>query len=268
MRRGIASSLAWRRGTVLTAFCGLALTGQAMLACGSKPETKLPETPAVLSPRQRADELLSRMTLEEKLSMVHGTGFALGAGYAGRVPGNSRLGIPDLYMADGPIGVGNGSTGVTAFAAAVNQAATWDPELIRRFGKALGEEQAGKGHNVALAPTINIVRTPEWGRAFETFSEDPYLTGQASVAEIKGIQSQHVIAAVKHFAGNNQEAERFFIDARVPERALQEIYLPAFKASVKAGVGSVMCSYNRLNGDHACENASLLKDTLKEGWGF
>jgi beta-glucosidase len=248
-------------------FC-LALTAQALPAYGSTPAARPAWMDVARAPGERADALLARMTLDEKLAMVHGTGFVMGAGHAGHVPGNSRLGIPALYLADGPNGVGNGSTGVTAFPVAVNQAATWDDGLIRQYGKALGREQWGKGHNVALAPTVNLLRVPEWGRAFETFSEDPYLAARVGAAEIKGIQSQHVIATVKHFAANNQEAQRYFIDVQVSERALQELYFPAFKAAVKAGAGSVMCAYNQVNGDYSCENASLLNDTLKQSWGF
>src|SRR5436190_1927279 len=135
------------------------------------------------------------MTLEEKIAMVHGAiGYPVpfnGAGYAGVVPGNTRLGIPALYLADSPVGVGNGSTGVTQFADTSALASTWDTALAASYGAALGTEQAGKGHNIALAPTINILRLPLWGRAPETFSEDPYLTGQQGTAEIQGIQRQH-----------------------------------------------------------------------------
>ncbi|MFL5830739.1 MAG: beta-glucosidase family protein [Solirubrobacteraceae bacterium] len=209
------------------------------------------------------------MTLEEKLALVHGTGFVSNAGYAGHVAGIPRLGIPDLYLADGPNGVGNGATGVTAFPAAVNASATWDPSLERPYGEALGDEQSGKGNNVALAPTINILRVPEWGRSFETFSEDPFLTAAMATAEITGIQSRGVIADSKHFVANNQETDRSFNDMQVPERALREIYLPGFEAAVKrAGVLSAMCAYNRVDGDYACQKKSLLSGVLKREWGF
>jgi beta-glucosidase len=219
--------------------------------------------------RDRAVGLVKRMTLEEKLQLVHGTGFVSNAGYAGHVAGIARLGIPDLFLADGPNGVGNGAMGVTAFPAAINAAATWDTSLEHRYGEALGEEQAGKGNNVALAPTINILRVPEWGRSFETFSEDPFLTAAMATAEITGIQSRGVIADSKHFVANNQETDRSFNDMRVRERALREIYLPGFEAAVKrAGVLSAMCAYNRVNGAYACEQKSLLSRVLKREWGF
>jgi beta-glucosidase len=218
---------------------------------------------------QRANSLLGQMTLDEKIGLVHGDGFRRDSGYAGHLPGIERLGIPDLYVADGPNGVGNGSTGVTVFPSGMAVSSTWDPQLVEAFGAALGREQAGKGHNVALAPTVNIVRVPQWGRAFESLSEDPWLAGRIAIAVIKGIQSQGVIATVKHYAANNQETRRNSIDVKVSERALREIYLPAFQAAVvEGGVGAVMCSYNRLGGTFACEHPWLLTDLLKREWGF
>jgi len=209
---------------------------------------------------QRANSLLSQMTLDEKIGLVHGDGFRRDSGYAGHLPGIERLGIPDLYLADGPNGVGNGSTGVTVVPSGMAVSSTWDPQLVEAFGAALGREQAGKGHNVALAPTVNIVRVPQWGRAFESLSEDPWLAGRLGVAVIKGIQSQGVIATVKHYAANNQETRRNSIDVKVSERALREIYLPAFQAAVvEGGVGAVMCSYNRLGGT-VCVRTSLAAD--------
>jgi len=192
-----------------------------------------------------------------------------GAGYAGVVPANTRLGIPALYLADSPVGVGNGSTGVTQWADTSALASTWDTSLASAYGSAYGAEQAGKGHNIALMPTVNILRLPLWGRAPETFSEDPYLTGRQAAAEIRGVQSQHVIARVKHFVANNQEVLRSHINVVASQRTLNEIYHPAFKMAVQdAGVGAVMCSYNRVNGTYACENAQELTDTLRDAWGF
>ena len=194
-----------------------------------------------------------QMTREEKI--------AVAAGNAAGVP---RLGIPPQVFGDGPNGVGHGLAGVTAFPNAQVVAATWDPKLAERFGDALGAETAGKGINVIAAPTVNIVRTPLFGRAAETFGEDPYLSGQIAAAEIRGMQRQRVVAQVKHFAANNQEIGRFgnplgnpplspAVDVVVSERALQEIYFPAFKASVQqGGAASVMCSYPRINGTYAC----------------
>jgi len=240
--------------------------GQATLAAATGDR---PWMDAALSPQDRARLLVARMALDEKIAMVHGVGFAFNQGYAGAVPANSRLGIPALYLADSPVGVGNGSTGVTQWADTSALASTWDTSLAASYGDALGAEQAGKGHNVALAPTINILRLPVWGRAPETFSEDPYLTGQQAAAEIRGIQRQHVIATAKHFVANNQEILRSSINVVASRRTLEEIYQPAFRTAVQeAGVGAVMCSYNRVNGTYACENAEELTDTLRDAWRF
>jgi beta-glucosidase len=217
----------------------------------------------------RAQALVAQMTLDEKIGLVHGTGFITGNGFTGFTPAIPRLGIPALYLADGPNGVGNGATGVTAFPAAINNAASWDTGLLRRYGAVLGAEQAGKGNDVALAPTMNILRVPGWGRAFETFSEDPELAGDIGAAEIRGIQTQGVIADAKHFAANNQETDRLTVNAVVGERALREIYTAQFaKAVQQGGVRSVMCAYNRVNGPYACESHHLLSDILKGDWGF
>ncbi|MDX6258309.1 MAG: beta-glucosidase [Frankiales bacterium] len=271
------------RGRARTSLALAAATALAVPALGSLPSVAAaPRVPTAaagqpwmdtnLAPAKRAALLVAQMTLDEKIAEVHGAGYPTpfnGAGFAGVVPANTRLGIPALYLADSPVGVGNGSTGVTQWADSSALAATWDTALATAYGKAYGAEQAGKGHNVALAPTVNILRLPLWGRAPETFSEDPYLTAQTGVSEIKGIQSQHVIATVKHFVANNQEVLRSSIDTIVSQRALQEIYEPAFRAAVQtAKVGAVMCSYNRVNGSYACENAADLTDTLREAWKF
>src|SRR3954451_20827657 len=217
----------------------------------------------------RAQALVAQMSLDEEISLVHGTGFITGNGYTGFTPAVPRLGIPPFYLADGPNGVGNGARGVTAFPAAINNAASWDTDLLDRYGQVLGAEHAGKGNDVALAPTINILRVPGWGRAFETFSEDPELAGDVAAAEIRGIQSQGVIADAKHFAANNQETDRQTVNAVVPERALREIYTAQFAKAVQdGGVRSVMCAYNRVNGAYACENPHLLTDILKRDLGF
>jgi beta-glucosidase len=255
-------------GTTLLAGLVAPMLGSA--AAGSRAGGSQPQaTDAPARAQARARALVARMTLDEKIGMVHGVGFLTNAGYAGRMRGVPRLGIPDLFLADGPNGVGNGATGVTAFPAAINGSATWDTGLMRRYGQALAQEQAGKGNSVALAPTMNIVRVPQWGRAFETFSEDPWLTGEMAAAEIGGIQSRGVIADAKHFVANNQELDRDRVDERIAQRTLREIYLPAFrKAVTTAGVLSAMCAYNKVNGDYACENSPLLGDVLKDEWGF
>ena len=225
-----------------------------------------------LAPAQRAEALLAAMTLAEKLDMLHG---GASCRYVGCVNGNTRLGIPPLHLQDGPAGVGDGLGGVTLLPAPVAGAATWDTELMRRYGEVLGAEHWAKGVNVVLAPTVNIVRDPRWGRAFESFGEDPYLAGRIGAADILGIQSQGPMAQVKHYAAYNQETHRFSTadNVVVSDRALREIYLPAFERAVKeAQVASVMCSYNLVNGSQACENGRLQNGVLKGesagGMGF
>ena len=221
-----------------------------------------------LAPADRANLLLAAMTQAEKLTMMHGGG---GCGYAGCIPANTRLGIPALRLQDGPQGVGDGATGVTQLPAPVAGAASWDTALMRQYGETLGAEQWGKGTNVVLAPTINIVRDPRWGRAFESLGEDPHLAGQMAAADLQGIQSQGPMAQVKHYAVYNQETRRNTTadNAVVSDRAEREIYLPAFETSVKqGGADSVMCSYSAINGAFGCENAPLQKQILKGDWGF
>lgn len=217
------------------------------------------------TPDQRAEALLAQMTLAQKLQMLSG----VSGSYVGNIPAIPSLGIPALSLEDGPAGVADGMSGVTAFPAPVGVAASWDTSLMNQYGQALGSEEAGKGTNVVLAPTVNILRNPQWGRSFESLGEDPYLTSQMGVADIQGIQSQHVVATVKHFAANSQEYDRTTMSANVDQRTLQEIYLPAFQAAVQQGnVGSVMCSYNQINDIYACEQPYLMNDVLKAGWNF
>jgi len=228
-----------------------------------------------LSVEQRIHDLLSRMTLEEKASMLSGAGWMESAA----IP---RLGIPPIKMADGPMGIRSwrGSSAITnaspaqrfsstAFPAGIAVAATWDPAIARSVGQAIGEEMKAIGRNMILGPTVNIQRVPLWGRNFEGYGEDPYLAARMGVAYIKGVQSEGVIATVKHFAANNQEFERHRMDEAIDERALQEIYFPAFKAAVQeAGVWSVMSAYQKVNGEYCAENSFLLKDVLQKGWDF
>jgi beta-glucosidase len=219
---------------------------------------------------QRAREIVGKMTLDEKLTELHGIRDATHYRY---VPGIPRLGIPEFRITNGPAGAGPGGAGpqpkATALPAPIGLAATWDPQLSREYGQIVGKESLLVGNGLVEAPTINIARNPQNGRTFEGFGEDPYLTTQLSVANIQGIQSEHIIANVKHYAANNQETDRFVIDEKVDERALREIYLPAFEASIKEGKSaSLMCAYNKVNGTFACENAPLLNDILKKEWGF
>ncbi len=207
----------------------------------------------------RIDDLISKMTLQEKITMIGGDEMA--------TKPIERLGIPALKMSDGPIGVRWGKT--TAFPSGIAMASTWDTTLIEKYGEAIGQETRGHGRDVILGPCVNIARLPMGGRNFESYGEDPYLTSRFTVNYIKGVQKEGVASTVKHFAVNNQENGRMFIDAQVSERALNEIYLPAFKAAVQeANVLAVMSAYNRLNGKFCSEKPSLLQDKLRNEWGF
>jgi beta-glucosidase len=213
----------------------------------------------------RIGDLLRRLTLEEKLSLVGGSG----SWHTAAVP---RLGIPALKMTDGPVGArGAGFGGATSacFPCGSALGASWDPDLVREVGVALGQEARSKGARVLLAPTVNIHRHPLAGRNFECVSEDPFLTARMAVAYIQGVQSQGVAATVKHFVCNDSEYQRMTFSSDVGERALREIYLPPFEAAVReAGAWALMSSYNRINGTYAAENGALLLDLLKHEWGF
>ncbi|GHO45792.1 beta-glucosidase [Ktedonospora formicarum] len=184
-----------------------------------------------------------------------------------------RLGIPALKVSDGPNGARGGAMqgGVTAacFPSGIALASTWNTELVERVGQALAQEARTKGARVLLAPTVNIHRTPIGGRNFESFSEDPYLTARMAVAYIRGLQSQGVGATVKHYAGNESEFERHSMSTEIDERTLREIYLPPFEAAVReANTWAVMASYNLVNGIPASEHPVLLRNILREEWGF
>ena len=207
----------------------------------------------------RVEDLLNRMTLEEKIDMLGGTGFETKA--------IDRLEIPPMNMTDGPLGVRWDEA--TAFPAGIAMASTWEPELIYKLGYAIADEVKAKGRHVILGPCVNIARIPMGGRNFESFGEDPFLTSSITADYIKGVQDNNVVATVKHFACNNQEHERDFVDVQIDERALNEIYLPAFKTAVtEANVLAVMSAYNKVNGHYCSENEYLLVDKLKNEWGF
>ncbi|QIK60538.1 glycosyl hydrolase [Dysgonomonas sp. HDW5A] len=223
---------------------------------------------------QRIEDALSRMTLEEKVKMCH-------AQSKFSSPGVPRLGIPELWHADGPHGVraevfwdewdnaGWTNDSCIAFPALTALAATWNPEMAALYGKVIGEEARYRKKDVLLGPGVNIYRTPLNGRNFEYMGEDPFLASRMAVPYIKGVQSNGVAACVKHFALNNQEIARGHINVNVSDRALHEIYLPAFKAAVEeAGVWSLMGAYNQYKGEHCCHNSYLLNDVLKGDWKF
>jgi beta-glucosidase len=218
----------------------------------------------------RARALVSQMTLDEKITELHGIGDETHRRY---VPGIPRLHIPGLRVANGPCGVGPGDEHsqlpATALPAPIALAASWDVGLAHSYGVIIGLEARDLGDDLLEGPDINIARVPQNGRSFEAFGEDPYLVGELSVSEIEGIQSQGEIANVKHYAANNQETNRFTINEIVPERALREIYLPAFKESIIRGhSSSLMSAYPQVNGEFCCANDELENEILKKEWGF
>ena len=226
---------------------------------------KLPFMNSNLVHEKRIDDLLERLTLKEK--------FKLSAGrrmwYTKPI---KRLGIKNFTMYDGPHGVradNQGETQSTYFPSAICRAATWNPNLSEKYGIAIAQEVRDVGAQMLLAPGINIQRTPMCGRTFEYQTEDPYLNKELAVAVVKGIQSQRIAACVKHFICNNQEINRFTVNSQVSERALHEIYFPAFKAAVQeADAWSIMSSYNKINGTYGSEHEHLLREVLMKEWGF
>lgn len=228
-----------------------------------------------MRPAVRAAKLLAAMSLDDKLALLTGVDphsalkVADGPLYVGYVPGNPLLCLPALTLNDGPAGIGDTQVGTTSFPAPIAQAATWDTELQRSFGQALGLEAWQKGIDVVLAPDVNIARVPQNGRNFEAFGEDPFLTGQTAAAEIDGIQQNPVIATVKHFAVNSQETNRYYVSSNVDDRTLHEIYLPPFAAAVGQGrVGAVMCAYGEVNAMFSCQNQPMLMTVLRKQFGF
>ena len=218
---------------------------------------------------QRAQQVLDNMTQAQELTMVAGNGNA--SPYIGDQSGIASLCIPAMGYQDGPSGVGDGLGGVTQFPDAEATAATFDTALAQQQGAAIGAEFAGKGANVDLGPTVNIVRDPRWGRAFEAYGEDPYLSGQIGAADIEGVQSQGVMAMVKHASVYTQETNRNSgqDDAVVSQQAIQEIYQQPFQTAIDQGAAaSVMCAYSSINGTYACQNPDILLDGLDEQANF
>ena len=224
--------------------------------------------------REQAQEILKKLTLDEKIGMIHGAALFQTAGV-------ERLGIPPLKMSDGPMGVrqefepANWKTidhtddYVTYLPCNSALASTWSRDLAYAMGSVLGEEARGRGKDVILAPGVNIKRSPLCGRNFEYFSEDPYLTKELAVPYIKGVQLWDVAACVKHFAANNQETERLWVDVDIDENVLREIYLPAFHDAVTKGDAyTIMGAYNKLYGEHCCQSDFLLRKILREEWGY
>jgi len=218
-------------------------------------------------------ELVSRMSLEEKIEQMQGSISWLGLGvmlvrynYKPFDSGeNKRLGIPPIRFTDGPRGVALNNS--TCFPVSMARGATWDPGLEERVGDAIGIEARSQGCNFFGGVCINVPRHPGWGRAQETFGDDPHHLGVMGTAMVRGLQ-RHVMACAKHYACNSIEEARFFVDVRVDERTLREIYMPHFKACVDAGIASIMSAYNKVNGEYCGHNSHLLRDILKGDWGF
>ncbi|MDE6865057.1 MAG: glycosyl hydrolase, partial [Alistipes sp.] len=226
------------------------------------------------SVEERVEDALSRMTLREKIAMLH-------AQSKFSSPGVPRLGIPEIWTTDGPHGIrpevlwdewnqaGWSNDSCTAFPALTCLAATWNPDMAALYGRSIGEEARYRKKDMLLGPGVNIYRTPLNGRNFEYMGEDPYLAARMVVPYVQGVQQNGVAACVKHYALNNQELNRHSTNVIVDDRALYEIYLPAFKAAVEeGGAWAIMGSYNLYKNQHGCHNSYLLNDILKGEWGF
>src|SRR5271169_2191862 len=236
-----------------------------------------------LSPEERADMVLKQLTLDEKLALLHGNGMAhasqwqmplsqLTNGGAGYVEGVKRLGIPDIVISDAGYGVrDSGANGKysTAMPSSLGATSSWDVDSACEFGTVIGQELRAQGFNMTLGGGVDLAREPRNGRSFEYAGEDPLLAGTVVGNLMKCEQDQHVIGDIKHYAVNDQETGRFFVNAVISKRAMQESDLLAFHIAISiANPGAVMCSYNRINGDFGCENPYTLHDVLKKDWGF
>ncbi|MGB3798330.1 MAG: glycoside hydrolase family 3 N-terminal domain-containing protein [Lewinella sp.] len=234
---------------------------------------------------ERIEDVLAHLTLEEKIHLLKGSGLASAVGFgesqvpgaAGTIVPTPRLGLPELILSDGPAGLRiephrenmDGTYYATAFPIGTLLASTWNTDLVREIGEAMGAEARAYGVDVILGPGVNIHRHPLCGRNFEYYSEDPLLTGKVGAAMVNGIESQGVGSSVKHYVANNQETQRFVNDSRLSERALREIYLKPFEIIVKeAQPWTIMSSYNRVNGTYTSESRYLLTDVLRGEWGF
>jgi beta-glucosidase len=248
---------------------GMILAGSTGAFAEALPVYKDPGQPL----DRRVDDLVGRMTLEEKVDFVTGDKVS-NLGIIGAI-GVPRLDVPNFKIEHGPyafkgwFGPHQDKEIGTYFPVSIAQASTWDTPLVERINAAMGAEMKASGGHANAGPAMNIIRDPRCGRSFEYFTEDPYLNGQIAVAHVKGLQSQKVMANLKHYACNNQEFNRHRINVKVDERTLREIYLPGFKAAIQeGGAWSVMGAYNRVNGVYCCEDPFLLTQILRNEWGF
>jgi beta-glucosidase len=266
---------------LLTVFAALSLIFAASVAEAQNNDR--PWMNSSLSPEERANLVLKQLTLDEKLALLHGNGMAhapqwqmplsnLTNGGAGYVEGVTRLGIPPLVISDAGYGVrDSGANGrySTAMPSSLGAAASWDPDSACEFGTVIGKELRAQGFNMTLGGGVDLVREPRNGRNFEYAGEDPLLAGTVVGNLMKCEQGQHVVGDIKHYVMNDQETGRFFVNAVISKRAMQESDLLAFHIAISiANPGAVMCSYNRINGDFGCENPYTLNDVLKKDWGF
>jgi len=261
----------------------ISLVTLALMNAASASAATPPWADARATPDMRAQSVVKDMTLEEQLQRVHSEmampilGFSVPAGAlgsAGYIPADSKHGIPALQVTDASLGVGNPNNvrpgdGGTPLPSGLSIAATWNPRTARQAGSMIGHEAWSKGFNVLLAGGVNLARDPRNGRNFEYFGEDPLLAGTTAGETINGVQAEHVLSTVKHFALNDQETARMGLSANIGEQALRESDLLAFQLAIEKGQpGAVMCGYNRVNGVYNCENKLLLQDILKDQWGY
>jgi beta-glucosidase len=263
---GVTSFALIPRRTAGLAALLLAVAGIAAVPSSTASAASCPWVGSSASPSVRAAQVLSKMSLTQKVQFVGGT--QTNGPSAGLVKGIPALCVPNLVLNDASAGLGNKQTGTTAFPDEIAQAATWDVSQQAAQGRAIGLEAVAKGVNVVLGPGANLARNPLNGRGFEYAGEDPLLTGRTVTALAQGIQSEHVIATVKHVALNEQETQRDQVSSDVSERVAAELYLAPFEAAVKGGVGAAMCGYNRVNGTYACQDSALLRGVLKGRFGF
>ncbi|AOJ65725.1 glycosyl hydrolase [Burkholderia ubonensis] len=257
----------WAATALAAAFCGSACAGAADFGNASDSV----DTFASSTAHRRADALVRKMTLDEKLRFIHSQYemSKVPGGGAGYIQGVPRLGIPDLNMVDSATGSGSTSQASTTFPATLAVAASWDRRLAYDYGAQVAIQLRAQGFGMGLGGGTNLAREPRGGRLFEYLGEDPMLAGDLLAERTLATQRHKVIATIKHYAGNEQEHGRMGGNSQIDERTLRELYLLPFEIAAKrAQPGSVMCSYNRLNGDYACENAHLLNDVLKNEWGF
>src|SRR6266545_2425968 len=262
----------WRSAVGFAVVCGWLLTFTTVVRAEQVAASDCAGAPwmdPTKSPDERATLVIAQMTLDEKIQEM---GSLRDAEHFRETPPIPRLCVPALRLNNGSAGVSTGGPvqfPATALPAPIGLAAIWDPQQALQYGTVQGQETLDQGRNLLEGPDINIARVPVNGRTFEAYGEDPFLAGQTTVGDVRGIQSKGVMANAKHYAANNQETNRSTINELIDERTLHEIYLPAFEAAVKQGdTGSVMCAKNKVNGVFSCSHPELLLNILKGAWGF